>query len=367
MNTVANAFGLWRQYQHRPSYDPDSVVDGTDLRTDSPPPRHSDPSPSSTPTASATTTDPAPAQSSPSSVLNYTTNLLMNWVNSGSSQKSNGEVNRLVNDVLQDPKFSVEELRGFDAGRANRKLDAANAQSKHLNGFSEASISIDVPSGDKNQPSQKFTIPGLYFRKITGVIRAAFASPLASQFHLSPFKLFRKLPETGMDERVYSELYNSDAFRKEHDNIQCNTEVPPDDPHCKLEKIIAAVMLWSDGTHLANFGTAKLWPIYLFLGNLSKYTRSQPSSHACMHVAYIPSLPDFIQDQLSNFHAKWGTQKKDILTHCRRELMHSVWHFLLDDEFLHAYKYGMVITCADGVKRRVYPRIFTYSADYPEK
>jgi hypothetical protein len=40
---------------------------------------------------------------------------------------------------------------------------------------------------------------------------------------------------------------------------------------------------------------------------------------------------------------------------------------LLDDEFLEAWKHGIVITCCDGVKRRFYPRIFTYSADYPEK
>ena len=47
--------------------------------------------------------------------------------------------------------------------------------------------------------------------------------------------------------------------------------------------------------------------------------------------------------------------------------MHAVWKHLLDDEFLHAYTYGIVIECVDGVKRRVYPRFFTYSADYPEK
>ncbi|KAL6298277.1 hypothetical protein BKA93DRAFT_710038, partial [Sparassis latifolia] len=29
--------------------------------------------------------------------------------------------------------------------------------------------------------------------------------------------------------------------------------------------------------------------------------------------------------------------------------------------------HGIVITCCDGVQRRFYPRIFTYSADYPEK
>jgi hypothetical protein len=47
--------------------------------------------------------------------------------------------------------------------------------------------------------------------------------------------------------------------------------------------------------------------------------------------------------------------------------MHAVWKYLLDDDFMHAYKYGMVIKCIDGIERRVYPRIFTYSADYPEK
>lgn len=28
---------------------------------------------------------------------------------------------------------------------------------------------------------------------------------------------------------------------------------------------------------------------------------------------------------------------------------------------------GLVITCADDVTRRIFPRFFTYSADYPEK
>lgn len=56
-----------------------------------------------------------------------------------------------------------------------------------------------------------------------------------------------------------------------------------------------------------------------------------------------------------------------MLTHCRRELMHEVWRLMLDDEFLAAHQHGIVLRCADGVVRRVYPRIFTYAADYPEK
>jgi hypothetical protein len=54
-------------------------------------------------------------------------------------------------------------------------------------------------------------------------------------------------------------------------------------------------------------------------------------------------------------------------THCHRELFHEQWNILLDDEFLEAYEHGIVILCCDGIARRFYPRIFTYSADYPEK
>ena len=40
---------------------------------------------------------------------------------------------------------------------------------------------------------------------------------------------------------------------------------------------------------------------------------------------------------------------------------------MLDDDSIHATKYGVVITYHNGVKHRIYPRIFTYSTDYPEK
>ena len=47
--------------------------------------------------------------------------------------------------------------------------------------------------------------------------------------------------------------------------------------------------------------------------------------------------------------------------------MHSVLRLVFDDDFIHAYQHGIVIDCADSVTRRVFPRLFTYSADYPEK
>ena len=47
--------------------------------------------------------------------------------------------------------------------------------------------------------------------------------------------------------------------------------------------------------------------------------------------------------------------------------MQAVWKYILDDDFIHAMTYGVIVTCYDGITRRIYPWIFTYSADYPEE
>ena len=37
------------------------------------------------------------------------------------------------------------------------------------------------------------------------------------------------------------------------------------------------------------------------------------------------------------------------MTHCLHEVMQAQWRILLDDEFLEAYKHGIVIECCDGI------------------
>ena len=348
LRTAVNFFGLLREYLYRPSFDPDSFVPEEDLHR----------------AGGTDTVFTLPPSLSPVH-RNESVEMLMNWKDSGTCTKSDAEVNRLVNGVLLDPNFKLEDLQGFNVARENQRSDAAEKKSPFFDSFQTADINIEVPSGTRGIPPGTFSVPGLVYRKLTAVIEAAFLSPLASHFHFTPFKVFHRSP-SGEEERVFSEVYNSDAFIEEHDNVQ-RAPLPPDQPDCKLEKVVAALMVWSDSTHLAKFGTATLWPIYFLFGNVSKYIHGQPNSGACQHVAYIPSLPDSFQDFAASFCSNWGTQKRDLMTHCQRELMHGVWKFLLDSDFIHAYKYGMVIKCADGIERRVYPRFFTYSADYPEK
>jgi hypothetical protein len=77
-------------------------------------------------------------------------------------------------------------------------------------------------------------------------------------------------------------------------------------------------------------------------------------------------LPDAFKDFASDKMGGRGPNKA-FMTHCRREVLHAQWQILLDDEFLEAYMHGIVVACCDGITRRFYPRILTYSADYLEK
>lgn len=187
-------------------------------------------------------------------------------------------------------------------------------------------------------------------------------------------------PNTGDEQRIYDELYTTDAWNEAQDEILKQQR----SDGCKLERVIAGLMLWSDSTHLAQFGHATAWPIYMFFGNLSKYARQTPDSGICHPIAFIPAvsihkyphrillyaqvhkqLPQSIRTLISTLTSR--KDNSELLTHCKRELIHAVWRILLDDDFVEAYKNGIVIKCFDGILRRIFLRIFTYSGDYPEK
>ena len=77
-------------------------------------------------------------------------------------------------------------------------------------------------------------------------------------------------------------------------------------------------------------------------------------------------MPDEIQEIIQRALKK--APSRALLTHCRCELFQAAQTVLLSDpEFQHAYKNGIVIKCIDGIVHHLFPRIFTYSADYLEK
>ncbi|KAJ3573756.1 hypothetical protein NP233_g2220 [Leucocoprinus birnbaumii] len=364
VRTLANQFGLWREYPRRPTFDPDVCV-GLDHLSNS----HDTPSTDHVPDHGSSVQE-ASGSNQPSfwPFPNKSIQLLMGWLNNGKTSKSESEANTLVRECLLHPEFRTEDMKGFNANRENQRMDHEHRKSKFRSHFRESSVDILVPSGSPSRPPQHHLVHGLLHRNLTSVIADAFNDQLSHLIHYSPFKLFHQSPSNpSQNERVYGEVYTSDAFIEEFKNVQLHGELPPSDPHCKRERTVAALMFSSDATHLADFGNAKAWPVYVMLGNISKYVRSQPNSGALHHLAYIPLLPDSFNDFASKFHTSWRSKKDEIKAHCRRELMHGAWEIILDKEFIDAYRYGIVIKCIDGIERRIYPRIFSYSADYPEK
>ncbi|KIK14700.1 hypothetical protein PISMIDRAFT_17112 [Pisolithus microcarpus 441] len=277
---------------------------------------------------------------------------LMTWMLTGSKQKSDAEVNRLVSCVITADDFWPEDLRHFNARTELKRFDASeeDLQSDHIfrkDGWMETSVSIEVPTRDRDPDGngQTFTVSSFFYRKLTAVIETAFSDCASKFFHLTPFRRIWQSAVTGKEQQLYDELYTSDAWIKAHDEVQKQRR----DDGCTLEWVIAGLMLSSDATHLTQFGHASAWPVYLFFGNQSKYMR----------------IPQTIFDFISQFTKK--KNRGDILAHCKRELVHAVWKILLDEDFVNAHKDGIVVKCYDGVCRRIFPRIFTYSADYPEK
>lgn len=275
LHTVLDKFGVWREYPNRPSTDPDSLLSLADLSNRQQPSRSND-------------TNPTLASFWP--FKNATVHSVMRWLNNGNVSKSEAEVTRFVHEVILSPTFRIHELLGFDAHQENQHLDREISQSQHHSQFDERSLTIDIPSGQPGKKAVSFSVPGFLHRSILTVIKEAFTGPLAHCLHLSPFKLFRQDPNTNEAERIYGEVYTSDAFLAEAEKVQLRAPRDPGDPTCTREKVVAALMFSSDATHLANFGNAKAWPIYLMLGNLSKYVRCVPNAGGMYHLAYIPSV-----------------------------------------------------------------------------
>ena len=286
-----NRFGLLHVYPDRPSYNPDSAVQAKDLSD-----YYKSQKSNTQPELPSDISRPLP----PWPFKNMSTYLLINWMMTGSSLKSIGEVNHLVKNVINAKNFSIDDLATFDVQRELHNLD----KSEHSecaasgpfsgDGWTEHDVHISIPNGTKGSSGDNFTIPGLYRRPLSAVLKSALSDTMSLHFHFLPFKRFWQSP-SGLEQRCYDKAYTSDAWLKYHNELQ----LQPNEPGCKLEKVVLGLMFWSDSTHLMSFGTVKVWPLYMYIGNLSKYIRNKLSSGACHHVAYIPSASLF---RISPFH-----------------------------------------------------------------
>ena len=156
------------------------------------------------------------------------------------------------------------------------------------------------PSAEADLEGHPISIKGFHHRPICEVIRETFSQdPAARAFHYHPFEQTYHPPISPdlPTERVYDELYTSDAWIREDAKIQ-TIKVNTSDRERDLPRTIAAIMVWSDETVLNPFGQNKAWPVYIFFGNQPKGERSKPTAGGGSHLAYLPDVSAFSQNML---------------------------------------------------------------------
>ncbi|KAH7921017.1 hypothetical protein BV22DRAFT_1107414 [Leucogyrophana mollusca] len=246
--------------------------------------------------------------------------LLMAWHYSGSNDKSTIELDRL-SAFLQDPLFDPKDLPGFNHAREAKLLDnylknKANPF-REENGWQRSTVRIRFPKERTTWPSEtdapELEIPNVLHRSLSDIITSVFQDDVSTTFHMTPFRQYWKVSEERTIE-VFSEAYTSSPMLDAYEEINALPREPGDD----LERVVASLMLWSDSTHLTSFGDASMWPFYLFFGNQSKYTRVKPTAPACHHVAYIPTLPDDIQDTYVSMFGTSATSDQRVDSEARR-------------------------------------------------
>lgn len=347
-DTDPDGFGVFRRYYRCPQKDPegelplDTVCDAPALE------RVSDEGSGDTETvpknvAWLTRSPPLDGKTAGNAVPDYapfdnaSQFRLFDYFYGRSDVKSQDDINDLVA-LLRSDGFNVDDLKDFSAKKGERLLDEWAGHTSGVfsqeDGWHTSSVSISLPKvkgpGKKEVDAPQAEVHGIIHRRLLDIITGAVTdttSRFARQYHWiphirywipdmpaqhsgrasspansEPSEQVSPSPMTGISDndhtssprtppppiRIWTDCYNSDAMLEEDAKIRSMPRVPSDDP--SVEYAVLPLLLWSDETHLSSFGSAYLWPIYLYFGSLSKYVRGRPTEFAAHHVAYIPRV-----------------------------------------------------------------------------
>lgn len=284
--TPPNRFGLYREYYRKPSVIPDL---DTSLQSFTPG--------SLLPKPMAPRLRPPPTlEDALGPFPNYSTFLHTRWLwtteGAGNSDAANLS---LITNVYADEKFISKDVKVEGFTRLKEAVEKYQPDPFYASdGWKDSPVTISVPLGQSRQGGEQdfplaadFAVPGLRHRSIVDIIeRVVRTDPNVRDFHLHPFRQYVNGRDGGPPSRVVDDIYSSDAMMEEYEKLQRS----PREPGCPFERIILALQFWSDATQLTNFGSAKLWPVYMYFGNQPKWARSRSDKHACHDIAYIPSV-----------------------------------------------------------------------------
>lgn len=222
-----------------------------------------------------------------------------------SKDKSFHDFQKLI-DLLKCPDFSFIDTVGvnwkaaFKALGANRE-DLPDHEGEWIqdDGWKKTPVTINIPfhARMRNPGCDSYMAGTFYHRSIVSVIREKISNAKDSRlFHYAPHKATWKPNHQAPEVELYGELYASRAFREAHDEVQALPTTSRNDGH---ERVVVALMIWSDATQLTSFGGTSLWPCYLFFGNESKYRRCQPSERLGEQIAYFLKVGYYHQHMIT--------------------------------------------------------------------
>lgn len=383
ITTPPDSFGVFRKYSSIPSHNPDDINPFDDI-----------PSISSgvAPTrigSNLGVSSPRHNSNPLADSKNPTEDLLLGWWSEGSCDGVTS-LDRLVK-CLTSQYFDPLRLKDFNAVNAIRQFEKQHCSSKPGttlepgDGWKVGSVKIRLPCAkikQREEDAPEFTVDGILYRDAVEVITKELQDPDSfERIHLKPFEEWWKPSESDDPVRVYSDVYTSDAMleadRKLQDSLKTTAPAGP-----QLETFIVSVGLYSDSTNLTAFSHASLWPVYMYIGNESKYIRAKPTSFSTHHIAYLPTVWDVIAlfhrishiwsqlpDSIKEFYREeYGVYPTaDMLTHLKRELIHASLRLIFCDSFADAQNNGRITRCADDILRRWLLQLIFHSADYIEK
>jgi hypothetical protein len=219
---------------------------------------------------------------------------LGHWYWNGSVQKSHQSFRELI-DIVGRPDFDSDDVRSTQWDKINSRLGASTQDEEGDEwededaGWNKTQVTITVPfSRTTAQPGARpYVAAELYHRSLVSVIREKLSNAQDDElFHYEPYELRWSAPHLQHEVNIQGELYTSPAFMDAHRKLQES----PGEPGCELPRVVVALMFWSDATHLTSFGNTKLWPVYMYFGNETKYRRCQPSCNLANHVAYFQKV-----------------------------------------------------------------------------
>jgi hypothetical protein len=201
-----------------------------------------------------------------------------------------------VASLITSGMVKPEDLTTFNSTTELRHLDEFAASSPIAGGpWQTGSVKVKMPCMRTHNPpfstesdAPDFEVTGIRYRSLVDLLVSKIEDPSTSgSFVHTPFTEWWCPPGTTTPIRIYGEAYSSDVAVQLFEDIK---GIPPPADHPQIESVVILLMLGSDSTHLAQFGTASLWPIYVFFGNMSKYDSSKPSESAACHLAYLPKV-----------------------------------------------------------------------------